>query len=339
MAALSDQLLVVTILAYLVAMVGYAAQYAFGRRGPVARATSGPARQPALHATHASTTPGSGTDDGGGTDGGGGGTDGGGGGTDGGTTAGARSVLIGQFPLTALLLAAVAHLSTFVTRGLAAERLPWGNMYEFILTASLIGVLTWLVTVFRQPSVGHLGLYVSLVAVVLLGLAGMSPLYTPVGPLVPALDSYWLLIHVAAAATGAGIFLVGFITAVMYLVRTGYDRGRRGFPFPLGIRVPAAGVVERLTFRLHAFGFPVWTFAVVAGAIWAESSWGRYWAWDPKEVWAFISWVVYAAYLHARATPSVKPTTAAWLAIAGWITILMNLFGVNLFLESLHSYA
>jgi cytochrome c-type biogenesis protein CcsB len=303
MAQLSDQLLVVTILAYLVAMIAYAAQYAFGDRGPVARVAG--REQPALVVAGA---------------------------------AGSGTPPSGRLAQGALLAASALHLATLVTRGLAAERLPWGNLYEFILSTTLIGVGAWLVVLFRYPSVRHLGLYVALLNVVLLGLAGTA-VYTPVGVLVPALDSAWFAIHIAAATLASGIFLVGFVTAVMYLIRAGYEQGRRSFLYPVGGRLPAAGAIERLAFRLHAFAFPIWTFAVVAGAIWAEAAWGRYWAWDPKEVWAFISWVVYAAYLHARATPSVKPAVAAWLAIAGWLTILMNLFGVNLFFESLHSYA
>ncbi len=104
--------------------------------------------------------------------------------------------------------------------------------------------------------------------------------------------------------------------------------------------MPNAAALERLTFRLHAFAFPIWTFgALIAGPIWAEASWGRYWGWDPKEVWAFISWIVYAGYLHARATPSVRRNVATWIAIVGFLTMLMNLFGVNLFFGGLHSYA
>jgi cytochrome c-type biogenesis protein CcsB len=211
-------------------------------------------------------------------------------------------------------------------------------MYEYVLSTTLIAVIAWLVIMFRHPSVRHLSLYVALTNVILLGVTGMA-LYTPVEPLMPALDSYWFTTHIAAAAVASGVFLVGFVTAVMYLLRIGYDRGRRNFPFQLGARVPVAETVERLTFRMHAFAFPIWTFAVIAGAIWAEASWGRYWGWDPKEVWAFITWVVYAAYLHARATPSVKRRVAVWLAVVGWLTMLMNLFGVNIFFEGLHSYA
>jgi cytochrome c-type biogenesis protein CcsB len=332
MASISDLLLVASILAYLTAMICYAAQYAFGDRGVVARVASRPARRPAMQAAASTGTaaepavppdahpaeaagPGNGV-----------------------AQAIRKDSPLGRVAMGALLLAATVHLATVVTRGIAAERLPWGNMYEFILSTTFVGVVAWLVILFRYPSVRHLSLYVALVNVVLLGVAGMA-VYTPVGPLVPALDSAWFIIHIAAAALASGIFLVGFVTAVMYLIRAGYDRGSRRFPHSLGVKVPSAEAVERLTFRLTAFAFPIWTFAVIAGAIWAEASWGRYWAWDPKEVWAFISWVVYAGYLHARATPSVKRTTAAWLGIIGFLTIMMNLFGVNLFFESLHSYA
>jgi cytochrome c-type biogenesis protein CcsB len=215
---------------------------------------------------------------------------------------------------------------------------PWGNMYEFVLAVTLVGAVAWLIVLSRRPNLRHLGLFVALTEVLLLGLDGMV-LYIRVGPLVPALNSYWLKVHVTAAILASGIFLVGFVAAAMYLIRSGYDRGKRNFPYTLGPRVPAAESLERLTFRLHAFAFPVWTFAVTAGAIWAEAAWGRYWGWDPKETWAFISWVVYAGYLHARATPSVKRSTATWIAVFGWGTMMMNLFGVNLFISGLHSYS
>jgi cytochrome c-type biogenesis protein CcsB len=331
MAELSDALLVVSLICYLAAMVGYAAEYAFGYRGPVARVAGRPPREPAFSGAPAGAAA----------------VPAGAAGPPAGpeppaapppATPAHPTRLPGRAALVALLLAAGTQLATVVTRGLAAQRLPWGNMYEFVLTATLIGAVAWLAVTFRYPATRHLGLYVALVNVILLGLTGMA-FYTPVGPLQPALDSYWFLIHIAAATVASGIFLVGFVTAVMHLVRTGYDLGRRRFPYPLGARVPAAASMERLTFRLHAFGFPIWTFAVAAGAIWAEAAWGRYWAWDPKEVWAFITWIVYAGYLHARATPSVRPTTAAWLAVLGWFTMMMNLFGVNIFFDSLHGYA
>lgn len=343
MAEFSDQLLVVTILAYLATMVAHAAEYALGaQRGAAAEsapARSAPAREPALAGTSASAgdaTP----------------ADAGGDGRRGEEAATATPAAVpaeaqggwrsldrmGWVAVGALLLAALAHATTTVTRAVAAERLPWGNMYEFTLTTTLVGVVAWLVVLYRQPALRHLGLYVSLVSVLLLGLVG-TVAYTPVQPQVAPLNSYWFTIHVSAAAVAAAVFMVGFVVLAMYLVRNGYEAGRRRFPFPIGGRLPAATVLERVGFRLHTFAFPLWTFAVVAGAIWAEVSWGRYWGWDPKEIWAFVSWVFYAAYLHARATPSVRRTVVAWLAIAGFASILMNLFGVNLFFDSLHSYA
>jgi cytochrome c-type biogenesis protein CcsB len=293
MSALSDQLLVATILTYLVAMVCYASVYTLDR----ALVSAGlPGSFPGSRAAE----------------------------------------LAGKAALVATVAGVAAHLATLVTRGVAAGRVPWGNMYEFVLAVTFVGAVAWLVLVVRRPEVRRLGLYVSLTLMLLLGVAGLL-LYTAVSPLVPALNSYWLVIHVTAAVLATGIFLVGFVVAAMYLVRTAHDRDETRFAF--AARLPRADVLEPLAFRLHTVAFPVWTFAVAAGAIWAEAAWGRYWGWDPKETWAFISWVVYAGYLHARATPSVRRTVATWIAVIGWLTMLMNLFGVNIFFVGFHSYA
>src|SRR5689334_17077843 len=155
----------------------------------------------------------------------------------------------------------------------------------------------------------------------------------------PPLQSYWLKIHVTAAATASGLLLLGFVPAALFLVRSAYDAGKRGAIFSWGDRLPSAEKLERLTFRLHTFAFPIWTLAIICGSIWAESAWGRYWGWDPKETWSFISWVAYAAYLHARATPSVKRTVATWFAVAAWGTMLINLYIINFVAVGLHSYA
>jgi len=319
MAELSNQLMVVTVLAYLAAMVCHAAEYSFGARSHIGRAAARPARQlvgsgaPVPDDPPVVDEPAVPTRD--------------------------RGALLGKIAVWVTGFGLLAHLGTLVTRGIAADRMPWGNMYEFILSVTFVGSAVWLGVVIRRPAIRHLGLFVTLVLVMLLGAAGLIA-YTPVGPLVPALNSYWFVIHVSTVILASGIFLVGFVPAAMFLIKAGYDKGKRSFPYTLGKRVPPAEALERLTFRLHAFAFPLFTFgALIAGPLWAEASWGRYWGWDPKEVWAFISWVVYAAYLHARATPSVKRTTATWIAIVGFATMLMNLFGVNLFFEGLHSYA
>ena len=321
MAAVSNQLMAVTVLAYLAAMVAHAAEYAFGARSPVGRAAIRPAR--ALVGAGAPTHPGSldpapphlAADRPG------------------------RAVWAGHAAVALFTLGLLGHLATLVTRGVAAGRMPWGNMYEFILSVTFVGAVAWLGVLSRRPTVRHLGLFVALVLVVLLGANGLIA-YTPVGPLVPALHSYWFLVHISTVILASGVFLLGVVPAATFLIKSGYDHGNRRFPYTLGPRLPAADVLDRLTFRLHAFAFPLFTFgALIAGPLWAEASWGRYWGWDPKEVWSFISWIVYAGYLHARATPSVKRTTATWIALIGFATMLMNLFGVNLFIAGLHSYA
>jgi cytochrome c-type biogenesis protein CcsB len=190
----------------------------------------------------------------------------------------------------------------------------------------------------KRPALRRLGLFLTLVMVLLLAFAELK-LYVQVVPLMPALQSYWFIVHVSTIVFSSGIFLLGVVPAVAFLIRNGYEQGRRSFPYTLARRLPAAAGLERLTFALHAFAFPVFTFAVIAGAIWAEAAWGRAWGWDPKETWAFISWVVYAGYLHARSTPSVNRRVVAWIAVLGWLTVLMNLFGVNFFFTGLHSYA
>ncbi|HEV8570280.1 MAG TPA: c-type cytochrome biogenesis protein CcsB [Actinoplanes sp.] len=319
MAELSNQLMAITVLAYLAAMIGYAAEYAFGNRSHVGRAAARPAKQlvgagaPVPPAVEAPVVEERAPLD--------------------------RGAWAGRIAVGVNALGLLLHLGALVARGVAAGRMPWGNMYEFIMSVTFVGSAVWLGLVIRKPGVRHLGLFVTLALVVLLGADGLIA-YTPVGPLVPALHSYWFVIHVSTIILASGIFLVGAVPATMFLIKTGYDQGRRRFPYTLGKRMPDAATLERLTFRLHAFAFPLFTFgALIAGPLWAEASWGRYWGWDPKEVWAFISWVVYACYLHARATPSVKRSVATWIALLGFATMLMNLFGVNLFFSGMHSYA
>jgi cytochrome c-type biogenesis protein CcsB len=252
-----------------------------------------------------------------------------------------RSDRFGRVGLGLTMLAALLHLVGVVARGLAADRVPWGSMYEFAITGSFMVVAAYLVLLSRYP-VRWLGLFVTGFVTAVLGVAVLV-LYRPVGPLVPALHSYWLVIHVFAAALAGGAFTVGALASVAYLLRRraesraadGPSVERRGFVW----RLPDAESIDRVAYRLHAFGFPIWTFAVLAGAIWAEYAWGRFWGWDPKEVWAFITWVVYAAYLHARATAGWRGKGAAVIALVGFATFLFNFVGINLFGSGLHSYA
>ena len=237
-------------------------------------------------------------------------------------------------------LAFVLHLGGVVTRGLAAGRVPWGNMYEFSITASLAVAIVYLIFV-QKYKLQWLGLGVTFVISAVLGLASLA-LYTPAGPLVPALHSYWLVIHVSAAAISGGAFTVGGLVSVLYLVKARAERKvLEGGSMSASLRrLPTAEAMDGTAYKVLAFAFPLWTFGVlVAGPIWAEHAWGRYWGWDPKEVWSLVTWVVYAAYLHARATAGWRGRRAATIAIVGWFVFIFNFVGVNLLVSGLHSYA
>ena len=249
----------------------------------------------------------------------------------------------GAFALTLTVIGWVVHVISLVTRGFAAHRVPWGNMYEFSSAVALTAVTVFLYLLVRGKVERSLGAFVMLPVVLYLGLAARV-LYTAAGPLVPALNSYWIKIHVAAAVMASGAFLLSGILALLYLTRSRYDarlaaRQSIRFPTSLGAALPEATVLDRLSYGVIAFAFPIWTFAVIAGAIWAESAWGRYWGWDPKETWSFITWVLYAGYLHARATAGWKGRKAAWVAVAAAGALIVDYYVVNIFVVGLHSYA
>ncbi len=227
-------------------------------------------------------------------------------------------------------------------RGLSAGRWPLGNMYEFSLAAGFAMSLAYcLLSISRD--LRWLGLFITIPVLLDLGTA-ITTLYAESAQLVPALNSYWLVIHVTAATVCIGAFTVGAILSGLYLVAqaaedritAGIEPGRSA---ALASRIPSADRLDLMAYRIHAFMFPIWTFAVIAGAIWAEAAWGRYWGWDPKETWAFITWVFYAAYLHARATAGWRGRKAAYIAIAGFSAIIFNYFVVNMYVQGLHSYS
>lgn len=222
-----------------------------------------------------------------------------------------------------------------VLRGLWAGRVPWGNMYEFSL-ASSVAILGVFLVVSTRRDVRWLGLPVVVISLLSLGLA-VTVLYTEAAQLVPALKSYWLVIHVAAAVVCGGAFAIAASISGLYLWRERAEE--KGRVTGLVSSLPTASRLDTLAYRILAFAFPLWTFAVISGAIWAEAAWGRYWGWDPKETWAFITWVIYAGYLHARATAGWRGRRAAYISLLGFASFLINYFGVNVFVNSLHSYA
>jgi cytochrome c-type biogenesis protein CcsB len=238
-------------------------------------------------------------------------------------------------------LGILAHLVAVVTRGLAVHRAPWGNMYEFVTALTCVAAIFFCYVMVRYRA-WALGVFVMGAVVVALGLAE-TVIYTAAGPLVPALQSYWLSIHVTAMTLATGIFFVAAVLGVMYLVVERYRaRVAAGKAQPgngLLARIPSAAQLDKLTYRTVVFGFPVWTFGVIAGAIWADQAWGRYWGWDPVETWAFITWVLYAAYLHARATAGWRGRRAAYIQLIGFGCLLFNVLVVQTFLTGLHSYA
>jgi cytochrome c-type biogenesis protein CcsB len=222
-----------------------------------------------------------------------------------------------------------------VLRGLAAGRVPWGNMYEFAITGSFLVAVAFLVLA-RRYDLRTFAVWVTGVLLLTLGLA-VTVLYLPAAPLVPALRSPWLVIHVAAATLAAAFFTLSMVATTLYLVREAAERrGRTGGR--VVSRLPSASSLEQIAYRVTAFGFPVWTFAVIAGAIWAEYAWGRYWGWDPKETWSLITWIVYAAYLHARTTAGWRGRRASVISLVAYSTLLFNFFGVNIAFAGLHSY-
>lgn len=241
----------------------------------------------------------------------------------------------GRIAISLTSLAFVLHLGAVVARAISAHRVPWGNMYEFSTTGS-VAVTGMFLLLLRRHSLRWLTLVVNFAVLVTLGTA-ITLLYRPSAPLVPALKSTWLVIHVSAAVISGGVFLLANAVAAAYLF---LDKIESRGPRPLwAVKIPSLEVLDRLCYRLVAFVFPLWTFAVIAGAIWAESAWGRYWGWDPKETWAFITWVAYAAYLHARVTAGWKGKRAAWLCLLAGSSFLFNYVYVNVWGTGKHTYS
>ena len=246
-----------------------------------------------------------------------------------------------QAALALSAIAVAAHTAAVVTRGLAVHRAPWGNMYEFVTALTCIAAIFFLFVMVRYRA-WTLGVFVMGAVVVALGLAE-TLIYTAAGQLVPALQSYWLDIHVTAMTLATGIFFVAAVLGLVYLAVDRYNRrvaaGRAEPGNGIVRRLPGLEQLDRLTYRTVVFGFPVWTFGVIAGAIWADQAWGRYWGWDPVETWAFITWVLYAAFLHARATAGWRGRRAHYIQLLGFTSLIFNILVVQVFIAGLHSYA
>ncbi|MEV4015421.1 c-type cytochrome biogenesis protein CcsB [Nonomuraea angiospora] len=317
LAELSDLFVVAAVLLYFLAMVGFAIELAFGRSRPdkaaaversevkqaVAVGAGGADAAPPVDGPvdDAVATPETKEPSGGG-------------------------LRAGKVALVLAWVGWAANFAAIATRGMAVDRWPWGNMYEFVVAICFAAVTAFLGTQIRY-NVRFLGAFVMITAALGLGLA-VKFFYTAAGPVVPALDSYWIAIHVTAAIISSGLFTLAGVSGVLYLVRgDGMSR------------LPSRADLERVAHRAIVFSFPLWTFAVIAGALWADRAWGRYWGWDPKEVWSFITWVAYAAYLHAKVTAGWRGRAATIVQLVAFACLMFNLIGVNIFISGLHSYA
>ncbi|MER7847150.1 c-type cytochrome biogenesis protein CcsB [Kitasatospora sp. NPDC096077] len=258
-----------------------------------------------------------------------------------------KADLAGRIAISLTTLGALLHVGGVTARGLSAMRWPWGNMYEFSCAFALAMVLVYLGLLAAKAPVRWLGVPVTVGAVLTLGLA-VTVLYTGADALVPALHSYWLGIHVTAATACVGAFYTAFAATLMYLGKDVYEKQRAlgaretgplRIPASVWERLPAAATLDRFSYRVNAIVFPLYTFTVIAGAIWAEAAWGKYWEWDPKETWSFVTWVAYAAYLHARATAGWRGRKAAYVALVAFACMLFNYYGINIFVTGKHSYA
>ena len=246
-----------------------------------------------------------------------------------------RTEKIARIATAMMILGFLLLVAGVISRGISAGRVPWGNMYEFSITGAMAFSGAYLFAL-RKYDLRWLGLLVSIAVLLTLGTA-VAVLYRPSAPLVPALKSTWLVIHVSAAIISGGVFLLANAIAAAYLYLDAMES--RGERTAWAKRLPSLEVLDQLSYRLVAFVFPLWTFAVIAGAIWAESAWGRYWGWDPKETWAFITWVAYAAYLHARVTVGWRGRKAAWLCLFAGSTFLFNYVYVNIWGTGKHTYS
>ncbi|WP_100343590.1 c-type cytochrome biogenesis protein CcsB [Compostimonas suwonensis] len=238
------------------------------------------------------------------------------------------------------VVAWLLQLAAVVSRGIAAGRVPWANMYEFAMMGTLLIVAVFLVVITRID-VRFLGTFVTGLVLLLLGLAATN-FYVAVAPLPPALQSYWLVIHVFVASLGTAFLGLGFALSVAQLLqnrRESLVAEAKATRLRFLATLPSSQTLENLAYRVIIIGFIFWTFTLIAGAIWAESAWGRYWGWDTKEVWTFIIWTIYAGYIHARATRGWRGSRSAWLAIIGFSAVMFNFTIVNVFFKGLHAYS
>lgn len=258
-----------------------------------------------------------------------------------GTEVPAQRFVMARIGTSLTVLGFVFHLAAAVTRGIAAGRVPWANLYEFAMMGTLLIVAVFLVVLTRLD-LRFLGTFITGLVVVLLGL-GATNFYVDVSPLMDPLKSVWLVIHVFVASLATAFFALAFALSVIQLMQSrrerlvaeGAAKTGPGFlrTFPTSVRL------ESLAYMFTIIGFILWTFTLIAGSIWAYYAWSRFWGFDVKETWTFVIWVIYAGYIHARATRGWRGNPSAWLAIVGFSAVIFNFTIVNVFFKGLHAYS
>ncbi|WP_109529126.1 MULTISPECIES: c-type cytochrome biogenesis protein CcsB [Nocardia] len=246
---------------------------------------------------------------------------------------------LGNMAFSVLVVGIVLQVLSIVLRGFATHRFPLGNMYEFVTMATAAATVVGIIFL-REQRYRSMWAFLLVPVILLMFLAG-TVLYADAAPVVPALRSFWLPVHVTIVSVGSGVFLVSGIASLLFLYRIRQPEGQESANIlgTIAKRLPDARTLDRLAYKTTIIGFPLFGAGVILGAIWAEAAWGRFWGWDPKETCSFIAWVLYAAYLHARATSGWRDTKAAWINVAGFVAMLFNLFIINIVISGLHSYA
>ncbi|WP_423494689.1 c-type cytochrome biogenesis protein CcsB [Microbacterium esteraromaticum] len=252
-----------------------------------------------------------------------------------------KRYVFGRIGTSLAVLGWLFHLTATLTRGFAAGRVPWANLYEFAMVGTLLIMAVYLLMLLRID-LSFLGSFISGLVLVLLGAAAAN-FYTEVTPLVDPLKSIWLVIHVFVASLSTALFALAFALSVLQLMQARRERkvaeaAQKTGPGFLRT-LPEASRLENMAYHFTVVGFIFWTFTLIAGAIWAQDAWGRYWGFDVKETWTFIIWVLYAGYIHARATRGWRGTPSAWLSITGFAAVIFNFTIVNVFFKGLHAYS
>jgi cytochrome c-type biogenesis protein CcsB len=251
-----------------------------------------------------------------------------------------RSELLGKICTLVLFAGVAVETAAILVRWYESYRIgigraPLTNLYESLVFFALTIAVTYLL-VERKFGIKTAGAFVTPFPFIIMAYASLNP--NEIQPLVPALQSNWLIAHVVTCFVGYAAFAVSFGVSVLYLFKVGTGNAPSKKERIVPGYLPSADLLDEVGYKTIAIGFPLLTIGIVTGAFWANVAWGTYWSWDPKETWSLIVWLIYAAYLHARITRGWRGKKAAVLSIVGFLATVFCYLGVNLILSGLHSY-